>query len=175
METKQATWEDKLIPGTPAPSSIPGRDWYPSGKCDGVIFRAAKQELTVKNGEYVPKGGFVKIGDTNVPIYDKTAKDLEAKALRYLKPSSVEDRTTKFGYTHDIGLVSHLAGIVDRLAKHFPILQKDRDAGYNLLCWSAMDDVGKRMLDPDIFAFLKVVKVEEGIFAILYDPNEEIA
>ena len=159
IESK-ATWEDKLIPGKPQESTIPGRDWYPSGKCDGVIFRAARPQITIKNGEYVPKGGFVKIGDTNIPIYDKSAKDLEAKAFRYLKPSCEEDRTTSFGYTHDIGIVSHLAGIVDRLAKHFPCLEKDRKAGYNLLCWSAMDDVGKRMLDPDIFAYLKVVPVE---------------
>jgi len=165
--------EDKLTPGAPHASTIPGRDWYPSGKAEGVIYRTAKPDLVVKNGEMVAKGS-TKIGDKWVAPHDQKASAIQAKAFRYIKPSSEKDRRTPFGFVHEIGIMSHLSGIVDRLAFHFPCLQKERDAGYNLTCLTAMDDICKRIMEPQVFAFLKVVPVEEGIFAIVYDPEDSI-
>lgn len=163
----------KLTPGKPSAASIPGRDWYPSGNADGVIYRTAMPRHIVKNGQLVPEKS-VTIGGKSIALHDKVAKDLEAKAFRYIKPSSKEDRTNGLGFTHDIGVINHLGGFVDLLTEHFQCLKAEREKGFSFQHWMAHDRIGKDAMKPEVFAHLKVVPVEEGIFAIIYDPENEI-
>lgn len=166
----------KLTPGNPHESEYPGNSYYPCGHADGVIFRASKKKYVTLNGQTVIKGSKPKKGsdDFEAPA-DIEGERILHRAICYIQPASEEDRTTPFGFTHQHGLVNHLGGLIDKLATHNDCLKKERDAGYTLLHFAAMTEIGKKMMHPEIFAFLKVVPVEEGIFAIVYDPDGDIA
>ncbi len=164
----------KLTPGEPYKSGAGNDEFYPSGQCDGVIYRLPKKTFVHSNGVLVEFGS-KKVGDKTVTPSSLALAKIERRALCYLKASTKEERTTAHGFTHKIGLVSHQGGLVDRLAAHSEALTKDRDAGNIHNHWAACTEIGRGMMDETIFPFLKVVPVEDGIFAILYDPDNDLA
>ncbi len=164
---------EKMSPGK-TDGRYPGNEWFPSGKADGVIFRNEKKAWVHLNGQLVQAGSKVgRDGKIIVPTSEASEK-MQKRALQYLSPSSKEERTTAFGMTHKIGLTHHLGGLVDLLAVHNPCLKAEMDAGYTLNHWAASTEIGKGFMIPEIFAFLKVRPVEDGIYVIIYDPENEI-
>ncbi len=163
----------KITPGE-IEGRHPGNEWFPSGNADGVIFRNPKPQLVHMNGMLVEAGSKIVQGKVVRPASTASEK-IQKRALQYLAPSTKEERTTSFGMTHKIGLTTHLGGLVDMLAAHCPQLQKEIDAGFTFNHWATHSEIGKGMMIPEIFAFLKVVPVEDGIYVIVYDPEGDIA
>lgn len=162
---------EKMIPGTPKISTVPGEDWFPSGKCDGVIFRGAVHPIEFRNGLALEH----KVKINGVMVTSKSQSEvLEKKALRYLAPSTKEERT-HCRIVHSIGICNHLNGLTDLLATHFPFLDAERKRGNILKHWASMTEIGKKLSHPEVFPYLKVVPLEEGIWGIIYDPEDEIA
>ena len=116
----------KMTPGEPYKSGAGNDEFYPSGQCDGVIFRLPKRQFVHANGTLVEVGSR-KVGDKTVTPSNLELAKIQRRALCYLKASTKEGRTESFGYVHKIGLVSHQGGLVDKLAAHCSALQKDKD------------------------------------------------
>jgi hypothetical protein len=164
----------KLIPGEKSESATPGNnEWFPSGKCDAVIFREPKSLYVHLDGNIVKKGT-KKVGDKFISPSDIERERIERRAIQYISPSSEDERTTGFGMTFRRGLTHHLGGIVDILARRFECLKKDLDAGYKLNHWAACTEIGKALMHPEIQLYLKVIPVEVGIYVVIYDQDDDI-
>lgn len=167
----------KLKPYPPQEGTYPGNDWYPSGKADGVIFRKSKKVYITRNGKTIQKGSTPKPGteDEFIAPADIAGERIIRRAFQYVQYASEADRTLPFGMTLNLGITVHLGGFIDQLAVHFPCLKAERDKGFILDHVMASTKIGKMAMHPEIFAFLKVVPVEEGIFAVIYDPGDDLA
>ncbi len=162
----------KLKPGEPHAASYEGDSWYPSGGADGIIFRSPKKKLVTKNGQLVEYGAVLEGKVWRNPA-DVQGQKIQSRSFCYLKSATEEERTESFGFTHKYGIVSHPA-LVDVLANHNKALRDLMDGGFKLNCWMSMTSIGRNAMNPNVLAHLKVIGVEEGIFALLYDPEGSI-
>ena len=147
--------KDKLTPGEPRAEGPDDHTAIPSGNADGVLYFKGTGYQVRQNGQ---------------TIWRTTAQSKEDRAFCYLRRLSEDERRAVDGTTHILGVSRHFGEFQDVLINY----NRAQFAGYDpkdIANLMVADFKGTNALRPEYMPYWKVFKVEDGVWAIVFDKE----